>query len=155
MDSPGLTIYCEDPLARNELPVRGVGWVLKWAGTIAVLLLAATVLTSFAFQLAAERTLASAAAAGLREAALPRATSESVSRVVRQQLGAGGYPTQATAMRFEQNGQPVRGVVHVQSGDQFAISLSIPTRAILPRWLPTPAWLSTGTIQWHVKRLVD
>ena len=36
---------------------RGVGWVLAWAGAIAVLAIAAGVLTEFAYVLAAERTL--------------------------------------------------------------------------------------------------
>jgi hypothetical protein len=155
MDSAGLSIFCDHEIARDALPVRGVGWVLKWAGTMVMLVLAVTILAGFAFQLAAERTLANAAAAGLREAALPRATSESVSQVVRQQLAAGGYPARATAMRFEQNGQPLRGVVRPKSGDQFAISLSVPARAIMPRWLPMHAWLSSGVVQWHAKRLAN
>jgi hypothetical protein len=155
MESRGLTIYCEEPIACDVLPVRGVGWVLKWAGTIAVLVLAATILASFAFLLAAERVLANAAAAGLREAALPRATSESVAAVIRQQLCNGGILARATKMRLEQNGQPMRGVVRPKSGDQLAIALSIPTGAIVPRWLPMPAWLSAGTVQWHAKRLIN
>lgn len=155
MDSPGLTIYSEVPIAGDEPPVRGVGWVMKWAGTIAVLVLATTILASFAFQLAAERTLANAVEAGLREAALPRATSESVTDVVRHQLVVGGVLTQATLMRLEQNGQPVRGVVRPKSGDQLAIALSIPTRTIVPRWLPMPAWLSAGKVEWHARRIIN
>jgi hypothetical protein len=155
MDSPGLTIYRQDSIALDTLPVRGVGWVLKWAGTIGVLLLSTTILASFAFQLAAERTLANAAAAGLREAALPRATSESVAAVVRQQLGSGGILVRATKLQLEQNGQPLRGVIRPKSGDQFAISLSVPARAIMPRWLPMHAWLSSGVVQWHAKQLAN
>lgn len=155
MDSPGLAIYCEAQIACDVLPVRGVGWVLKWAGTVAIHVLAATILASFAFQLTAERTLANAAAAGLREAALPRATSESVAAVVRQQLGRVGISARATTLKFEQNGQPIRGVVRPASGDQFAISLSVPTRMIMPRWLPMQAWLSSGVVQWHAKRIAN
>jgi len=148
MDAPALTVCCDDEIACNPLPVRGVGWVLKWAGTVAVFALAATILAGFAFQLTAERTLASAAAAGLREAALPRATSESVTAVVRQRLGEGGNLARATTLRLTQNGRPLRGVIQTDSTDQIAISLSAPTRAIVPRWLPVYAWLSAGIVEW-------
>ena len=50
---------------------RGVGWVLAWAGALAVLAIAAGVLTEFAYVLAAERTLTVAARAGAMEATLP------------------------------------------------------------------------------------
>src|SRR5437764_1142099 len=69
---------------------RGVGWVLAWAGALAVLATGAGVLTEFAYVLAAERTLSVAARAGAMEATLPRATYQSVTAAVDGRLNQ--YP---------------------------------------------------------------
>src|SRR5690242_2578311 len=61
---------------------RGVCWVLVWAGGIAVLTFAATVVVEFAYVFAAERALSIAAKAGAIEATLPRATYQSVTAAV-------------------------------------------------------------------------
>jgi hypothetical protein len=31
----------------------------------------------------------------------------------------------------------------------------VPTRMIMPRWLPMQAWLSSGVVQWHAKRIAN
>ena len=83
---PSTIFRGNDAIALDALPVRGVGWVLKWAGTIAVLVLAATILAGFAFQLAAERTLANAARRDCVRPPCPARRASSVEAVVRQQL---------------------------------------------------------------------
>src|SRR5262249_43734997 len=57
---------------------RGIRWVLKWATAISILAVAASILTQFAFVLAAEQHLNAAARAAISEAILPRATLNSV-----------------------------------------------------------------------------
>src|SRR4051812_32155272 len=66
---------------------RGVRWVLKWAIAIAMLVVAASILTDFAYMLAAEHRLNAAARAALSEVMLPRATTSSVQSVVEHRLG--------------------------------------------------------------------
>ena len=139
MDAPALELFrgdeCPFEVPAKNLPVRGVGWVLQWAATLAVLYVSAVILTAFAYQLAAEQALARAAAAGLREAALPRATSRSVDAVVRHQLASHFALDRATTISLERNGSPVKGVVGPRPGDQLSIALSAPSGAALPRLL--------------------
>src|SRR6478609_6719664 len=61
-----------DPPAERFIEIprdtrRGVCWVLAWAGGLAVLTFAATVLVEFAYVFAAERALSIAAKAGAME----------------------------------------------------------------------------------------
>ena len=149
MDAPALELFRGDDGTCATLPVRGVGWVLGWAATMVVLAAAATILIGFAYQLAAERSLAQAAAAGIREAAQPRATSTSVEAVVRRRLVYDGHLARATTMHIERNGQPLRGVIHANRGDQIAISLTTPVAAVLPRWLPVRYWLADSVVKWR------
>ena len=76
MDAPALHLFTVSERAIDELPVRGVGWVVRWAATLVVLCVSAAILTAFAYQLIAEQALVRAATAGLREAAC-RARHES------------------------------------------------------------------------------
>jgi len=115
--------------------VRGVGWVLRWAAALAVLSASATILVAFGYELAAERTLAQAAAAGIREAALPRATGRSVERAVRRQLASFLDLDRMTKITLERNGWVVRGAIQRQAGDLVSLTLSAPGDAALPRWL--------------------
>jgi hypothetical protein len=151
MDSSALTLFSPDAAAdaRELAQVRGVGWVLKWAGSVAAICFSVMVLTSFAYQLAAERALARAAELGLREAALPRSTSETIANVVRQNLVADGILASATTMRLEKNGQQLRGVARTNGGDQLTISLSTPASMTMPRWLPIQRWLAGSHIEWR------
>jgi len=124
MDAPALQLFRGDDPAVASPRVRGVGWVLQQAALVVVLAIATVALTAFAYELAAERALARAAAAGLREAALPRATNESVEAAVRRRLIGGPSLDRATQVKLARN------------GERLAISLSVPTAAVLPRWLP-------------------
>jgi hypothetical protein len=133
MNTPALLLFHGDDCAGNDcagdaLPVRGVGWVLRWAVVTAVLAVSAMVLTAFAYQLAAEQALARAAQAGLREAALPRATNASVEAAVRRRLADSSAFERATQVRL------------AKVGDRTSVSLSVPSAAVLPRWLPVGLW---------------
>ena len=145
MDTPALLLFHGNDCAGNEwagndcagdaLPVRGVGWVLRWAAVAVVLAVSAMVLTGFAYQLAAEQALARAAQAGLREAALPRATNASVEAAVRRRLADGFGLERATQVTL------------ARAGERLAIRLSVPTVAALPRWLPAGFWSDGAQIE--------
>jgi hypothetical protein len=153
MDAPALDLFSADEFAVEEFPVRGVGWVLRLAATLAVLGVSATILAAFACQLAAEQALVPAATAGLREAALPRATSRTVDAVVRQRLASHFALSRATTVILERNGSPVRGVVGPRAGDQLSISLSVRVDAVLPRLVGALLpWQQHGAIALRVER---
>ena len=57
MDAAALQIYCGDEMTATTPPARGVGWVLCWATALAMFMFAALVLTSFAYQVAAEHAV--------------------------------------------------------------------------------------------------
>ncbi|MEX2091285.1 MAG: hypothetical protein WD971_01345 [Pirellulales bacterium] len=153
MDAPALQLFRGDACAGEPLPVRGVGWVLRWAMVLAVLAVSAVILMAFAYQLSAEQALARAATAGLREATLPRATSGSVEAVVQHQLANHFALQRATTIRLERNGSPVKGVVCPQLGDQFSVALSAPARAALPDWLSAfVPWQEHAAIAARIER---
>jgi hypothetical protein len=155
MDAPALHLFSADELTVDELPVRGVGWVLRWAATLAVLCASATILASFACQLAAEQALVPAATAGLREAALPRATSRTVDAVVRQRLASHFALSRATTVVLERNGAPVKGIVGPRAGDQLSISLSVRVNAVLPRLVGALLpWQQHAAIALRVERRI-
>ncbi len=116
---------------------RGVCWVLAWAGALAVLATAASVITEFAYVLAAERTLTAAARAGALEATLPRATYESVTAAVDRRLNR--YPLLAKQLHLSllQNDTLVQSQFRQHDGDEFGIMLTAPSSAVLPNWLRT------------------
>ncbi len=119
----------------RELPTRGVGWVLKWAAALATLGIAAVVLVEFGYCLAAEHTLTRAARACVLEATLPRATHQSVERLLERRLTI--YSLQSGRVQFclQQNGAPVRGALRVHDGDRLSVALAVPTDVVLPDWL--------------------
>jgi hypothetical protein len=123
MDASALHVFSGDENLVAPLAVRGVGWVLRWAVTLAILAVSGAILLGFGYQLAAERALARAAAAGLREAALPRATHESVVAVVRRRLAETLALDRATRVQL------------TSSDGQRSIGLAVPVSAVLPRWM--------------------
>jgi len=132
---------------------RGICWVLVWAGALAVLAIAAGVLTEFAYVLAAERTLSIAARAGAMEATLPRATSQSVTAAVDRRLIQ--YPVLAKQLHLSllQNGALVQSQFRQHAGDLFAITLSGPSSSAVPEWLRTLMfWRGESAIQAHAER---
>jgi hypothetical protein len=132
---------------------RGICWVLAWAGSVAVLTIAAGVLTEFAYVLGAERTLSVAARAGAMEATLPRATYQSVTATVDRRLIH--YPLLAKQLHVSilQNGALVQSQFHKREGDFFAITLSGPSSSAVPEWLRTLMfWRGESAIQAHAER---
>jgi len=127
-----------------EPPVRGVSWVMRQAATFAALALAAVTLLEFGYRLAGERALSRAAHAALAEAALPRATSQSVEQAVRTRL-AGHYDLgRDTTITFQGNGWLIRGPIRPRAGEQLTIALSAPVDAALPRWLRSATFWNEG-----------
>lgn len=133
MDSQALQLYRGDSLSEHRLPVRGIGWVLRWAAAIAVLAFTILVLVAFAYQLSAEAALRRAAAAGMREAALPRSTSDSVAAVVRQQLSGRPQLQRALQLQLAAGGVPIRGPIEMSKVSPLSLSLAVPTANALPR----------------------
>ena len=132
---------------------RGIGWVLAWAGALAVLAIAAGVLIEFAYVLAAERALSIAARAGAMEATLPRATYQSVTAAVDRRLNQ--YPLLAKQLHLSllQNGTLVQTQLRQHEGDRFAITLSGPSSAAVPDWLRTLMfWRGESAIQAHAEQ---
>ncbi len=127
-----------------EVPLitrRGVGWVLTWAGALAVIAFATAILVEFTYVLAAERALHLAAQAGAMEATLPRATYQSVTATIERRLA--NYPSLAERLQLslQQNGVLVQSQFRQHEGDRIMISLSAPRSAASPGWLQT---LMTG-----------
>jgi hypothetical protein len=115
--------------------VRGVVWVLRWAAAIAVLCAATVLLLNFAYRVAAEQALARAAAAGIREASLPRATNHTVEQTIRRELGGCFRLGSATGIALRSAGKPVKGFIGERIDERFTITLSVPADAALPNWL--------------------
>src|SRR3954447_3119744 len=109
---------------------RSVRWVLKWAIAIAMLVVAASILTDFAYMLAAEHRLNAAARAALSEVMLPRATTSSVQSVVEHRLGK----AQLLQLTILQNGHPAQGLIRQSDGDRFAVSISLASSNVIPKW---------------------
>jgi hypothetical protein len=132
---------------------RGVGWVLVWAGALAVLVIAAGVLVEFAYVLAAERTLSIAARAGAMEATLPRATYQSITAAVDRRLNQ--YPSLAAQLHLSllQNDALVQSQFRPHEGDRFAITLSGPSSSAIPDWLRALMfWRGESAIQAHAEQ---
>jgi hypothetical protein len=153
MDAPALHLFTVSEREVDELPVRGVGWVVRWAATLVVLCVSTAILTAFAYQLIAEQALVRAATAGLREAACERATSRTVEAAVRGQLASHSALSRATSVHLERNGSPVKGYVAPRTGDQLSIALSAPVDAVLPRLVGALVpWQHQAAITTQVER---
>lgn len=132
---------------------RGVCWVLAWAGSLAVLATAASVVTEFAYVLAAERTLSVAARAGAMEATLPRTTYQSVTAAIERRLNQ--YPLLAKQLHLNllQNNTLVQSQFRQHDGDRFAITLSGPSNSAVPDWLRIIMfWRRESEIRAHAER---
>ena len=102
-------------------------------------LIGSLILVAFAYQLAAERALARAAAAGLREAALPRATEQTVEAAIRRRLADYRALDRATRVSL------------AKAGDRLSVGLAVPVAAILPRWLPAVSWYDGAEIRFRTQ----
>ena len=116
-------------------PVRGIGWVLKWAAAVCVLAATAVILLSFAYRLAAERALTEAATVGLRAAALPRATSRSVEQSIHRELAKYNGAEGGVSVALQSAGKPVKGAIDQRLSGQLSVTLTAPLAVSLPNWL--------------------
>jgi len=123
--------------AEPERPVysHGIGWVLLWAGSLAVLAIVAAMLMRLGFIVASEHSLQVAARAAAMEATLPRATYSSVIATVERRLGDQPLLAEHLTLTMLQNGRPVIDSFRAQDGDEYSIVLSVPTSYVIPDWL--------------------
>lgn len=135
MGAPALQIYRGAAATPVELPVRGVGWVLRWAVMLLVMSYSAVVLAAFSYHVWAEHALHHAARVGLREAALPRATSDSVESTIRQHLTVRHSRLRAASLQLTANGRRLSGPIRFNHGERLAVSLSVATTDFVPSWL--------------------
>lgn len=132
---------------------RGITWVMQWAIAIATLLVATGVLVEFGYCLAAELALSRAARAGVLEATLPRATYQSISQSVERRLARWPQLTGHLQLTLLQNGAAIRPAFRPADGDQLSLSLTVPSRAAMPRWLRAlNFWRADSQIEVHAER---
>jgi hypothetical protein len=148
-----------EPAAADEPPAalrtRGVRWVLQWAAAIGVLAFAASLLTEFAYLVAAEQSLNMAARAGATEATLPRATYQSITAAVERRLASYPQLNGQLQLRLLQNGTPVGQQFRVSDGDRVSIALSAPTSSVVPGWLrKLSPWHGDAPLNAHAEREV-
>jgi hypothetical protein len=136
-------------------PTRGIGWVLKWAAAAAVLFYATTVLTEFAYSLAAEQLLVRAARAAVLEATLPRATVQSVEQSVYRRLGDTVASQGRVKLALLQNGVWVSKKHQPRGGDRLSITVTIPAQALMPNWLRRlTLWRGSAIVRARAERIM-
>ncbi len=136
-------------------PTRGIGWVLKWTAAAVVLFYSTTVLTEFAYSLAAEQLLVRAARAAVLEATLPRATVHSVEQLVLRRLGDAVASQGGVKLALLQNGVGVSKKLQPLGGDRLSISLAMPAQALMPDWLRTlTLWRGSAIVQARAERIM-
>jgi len=146
-------IDAEPSVANPCRSARGVGWVLRWAAALAVLIASLVILIDFAYTLAAEQTLARAARAAALEATLPHATLQSIVDTAERRMQDLDEDRGTWKIYVEQNGTPVRGVLRPQEGDRLTVTLAVPSQAVLPGWLHiASAWQSDRPIEARAER---
>jgi hypothetical protein len=106
-----------------------VGGIVRRGFAVGVVLVTVFVIVQAVSLVAAERQLAQAAKAGIREAALPKATLQSVTHTVQNHLNG------ACVYLFH-NGRQVQRRFRPASGDDVRVIVTIPAARLLPRWLP-------------------
>jgi hypothetical protein len=122
-------------IIQRDRPVRGIGWVLKWAAAICVLSTSAVILLNLAYRLAAERALVQAATAGIREAALPRASRRSVEQSIRRELANYIHSERDVSISLQLAGKPVMSPIASRSSGHLSVTVSLPADAAFPSWL--------------------
>jgi hypothetical protein len=151
-ENPGLVLHAEPPAEpgadesfasrhSNRTQSRDARWILKWASAFAVVAIAASQLTSFAYVTAADHALNLAARAGASESILPRSTYESICGAVERRLAE--YPQLGSQLQLTvlQNGRPIGQRFQLREDDRISITISAPASAFTPAWLAKlPTW---------------
>jgi hypothetical protein len=113
---------------------RDALWVLKWAAAVVVIVMAAGILVEFGASLAAERALRRAAEAGIVEATLPRATSQSVLSTIERRLPKHSIDPRKLNFTLLDNGNSVTGRVQAREGDRLSVILSANVSSPVSNW---------------------
>lgn len=129
-----------DALPDRPTYTRGVGWVLLWAGSLAVFAVAAGTLAQVGYLIAAEHSLNVAARAAAMEATLPRANYQSVVATVNRRLESQPQLAGHLTLTMLQNGVPVLERFQAREGDRFSVTLSAPATSAIPDWLEQFSW---------------
>lgn len=124
-----------DALPDRPAYTRGVGWVLLWAGSLAVFAIVAGMLAQVGYLVAAEHSLKVAARAAATEATLPRASYQSVVATVNRRLESQPQLAGHLTLTMLQNGVPVLEKFQAREGDHFSVTLSAPATSAIPDWL--------------------
>jgi hypothetical protein len=141
----------EEAAESDDDNVRGVGWVLRWAAAIGVLTATAVLLLDFGYRLAAEQAMYRAATAGIREAAMPRATRHTIEQSIRRDLSGHFRLGSETSIALGSGGKTAKGVVAGRASDLLSVSLSAPADAALPSWLQALSpWSGHAVVVSHV-----
>jgi hypothetical protein len=155
-DYQPLSLAIESSRIENHdlaLSRRGVSWVLRWAAAAVVLCVSAIVLLDFAYRLAAELSLARAAAAGLRASALARPNGLAIQQSIRRELGNSLYRDAVVRLQsgspvIISNGQPKPG--------DFSVTIALPNSSALPAWLRTLSpWEGSTEIVAQARRVTN
>jgi hypothetical protein len=153
MTTPQTTICLFSPeILGHTVPteaVRGVGWVMRWAAAIAMLGVAGIVLLDFAYRVAGEQALVRAAKAGVRETAMPRATSRSVEQSICRALGELPPGCRSLRIVMTSGGKPWRGGRTADSAAAIVITLSLPVAEVIPDWLRVISPATGGVMTVH------
>jgi hypothetical protein len=129
----------------GPVPVRGVRWVLHWAGALAVLFFSSCVLMQFAYCLGAEHALSRAARAGAFEATLPRASQASIVQSIERRLTDYTLPPGVLRIGVLQNGAPIGGAFCPREGEQLSVTVAMPSDIAIPQWLRRATFWDGGS----------
>jgi hypothetical protein len=123
--------------AETSLPVRGPAWVLAWATAGCLSIFVAILLVQFGLLLANQGKLVLAAERGAIEAALPRATHESIMQAARRQLRDSPQLAAALQTSTRVNGrlQQAAAELQLEPGDALTVSVAAAATAAVPDWL--------------------
>ena len=113
-----------EDITEVAMPVRDIGWVVKWAAAIAVFVTAGRYLVEFAGTIATEHALHQAAQAGVVEATLPRASRQSVLDTVERRLAKTSIDARQLNLTLLENDIPITGRIHPTQGDRISVVLS-------------------------------
>jgi hypothetical protein len=133
-DRPGVTPNAGSPPAAMT---RGPGWVLSWAAAGSLMVFVAILLLQFGLLLANQRKLAWAAERAATEAALPRATPESITQTARRALRDSPRLAAGIQTMTRVNGRLQHAATELQAepGDALSVHVAAMASAVVPDWL--------------------
>jgi hypothetical protein len=142
-------------LSYSPPPQHGVLWVLRGGVLLLVTLAAGLHAALFLAVVSAGEQLQTIAEEAALEATLPKASRSTVEQLAIRRLARIGIPIGSEAVYLEQNGQAARRWHCARSGDEFAVSITVPTAT----WLPRPIsrwcdWVGPRNLRVRAERVV-